>query len=102
MIKTEQLFGTKLRGTIEQLNSEPEHMRIGLSWSIFGDFLDIESGPAPDANLANSHGVCEELAKHIESCGVNIEWTYNSGKRECFEVRPNSVKKVLCRKVHCT
>lgn len=102
MIRTQQLFGTRLRGTIEQLNSEPEHRRIGLSWHISGDFLDIDSGPLPNANLANSLGVCNELAKHIESCGVNIEWTYNNGKKECFEIRPNSVKRVSCTDVRCT
>ena len=96
MIQTQQLFGTELDGPVENINSEAEHMRIGLCWDILGAHLDIISGPSPGANMANSRGVLEEVARHLVSCGVNVKWFYSDDRFECFEVRPNKVKQVKC------
>jgi len=89
-----ELFGTRLKGSVDALNAEPEHRYIGLRWAIAGDFLHRVSGPRLGANMANSRGVCEEIANHLVSGGINIRWPYSNGRFECFEVRPGNVKEV--------
>lgn len=88
------LRGTRLKGSIDDLNAEKEHRRIGLRWSLMGDFLDLEGGPDRFANMANSRGVCEELAQHLAFGGVDLKWFYSTGESNYFEVRPGRVTQL--------
>lgn len=93
----EVLYGTKLSGTLEALNAEAEHARIGLSWSYEFGFLDVASRPPPGANLSNWRGVCERLREHLASGRVDMRWNIEIGKPLCIEVTPDGCRDVECR-----
>lgn len=78
-ITIKQKYGTTLKGSVDELNAETEHARIGLKWSLLGDHLDIEDHPLDGANLSNGEQICEEIQRHLVAGGVQVEWPYRDG-----------------------
>ena len=89
-------YGTKLSGTLEALNAEKEHARIGLSWSYESSLLDVDTRPPPGANLSNWRGVCEDLQKHLAYGQVGMKWIIDVDGSLCIEVTPDGCRDVEC------
>ncbi|MFT8897905.1 MAG: hypothetical protein ABF968_13240, partial [Acetobacter sp.] len=84
--------GTTLIGDVEALNAEPEHINIGLSWTLAGGLLYVEAGPRAGANMANPLGICEEIQRHLDSGGISFDWYYSDDSYNTFKVTPRSIE----------
>ena len=88
-----QMFGTKLRGSIEDVNLETELVRIGLSFTHKNGSLWIESGPTSGANLANRLGVGKAISRHLSAGGISLEWPIANSEAQWIRITPNEVEE---------
>ena len=71
-VTAEAIYGTRLVGSVEDLNAEPEHVRVGLLWSLQGPYLDLLTDPPATANLAAHRIIADEVARHIAFGSVRV------------------------------
>lgn len=90
-INERPIGGTTLIHGVEALNAEPEHIRIGLSWSLIGGLLYIERGPYDNADMANPLGFCKEIQNHLTGGGVSFDWYFNDDNYKTFSVTQHGI-----------
>lgn len=93
IVETKELYGTELHGSVDLINNEREHQRVGLIWDFVGGFLTIREQPRSGANLAAHRVIADEVAKHVKAVGVNMTFNLPSGEVR-YEIRPGEVTKV--------
>ena len=85
-IETTELFGTSLKGSIDDLNAEPATKKAGIVWMLAGDYFSITEGPPDGANLATHLTIVEEVQRHLKSGGINLKFILQTGTH-FYEVR---------------
>lgn len=93
-MQSEEIFGTELRTSIEELNAEPELRRIGLSFNFRGGSIWIENGPNLSANLSNRIGVGEAISRHLASGGIQLKWPVTNGTYQWLRITHRGVEQV--------
>lgn len=92
-METVEMFGTKLRTSIGELNNEKELRRLGLEFDYDGRSIWIVSGPKPNANYANRLGVGEAISRHLSAGGTHLEWPLSDGTFQWMEITASGVRE---------
>lgn len=90
----ESTYGTRLVGSTEDLNSEPEHRRVGLSWDLEGPYLAMRAEPSAGANLAAHRNITDELARHVADGVVKVTFV-TPHSTTCYAISSRTVDIVL-------